>query len=179
MCGIAGVIGIKDPETRRQVVAHMVQALARRGPDSDGIAGWRGVTLGHRRLAIFDLSDAGRQPMISSDRTLGVVFNGAIYNFRALTADLVAAGAEFQSKTDTEVLLHGYRRWGIDGLVSRLRGMFAFALWDDTTRELFLVRDRLGVKPLVYAVGNQAIAFAIFAILKPRGWRIWRCGGRS
>jgi len=171
MCGIAGVIGIKDPETRRQVVAHMVQALARRGPDSDGIAGWRGVTLGHRRLAIFDLSDAGRQPMISSDRTLGVVFNGAIYNFRALTADLVAAGAEFQSKTDTEVLLHGYRRWGIDGLVSRLRGMFAFALWDDTTSELFLVRDRLGVKPLVYAVGNQAIAFASTTrALRAAGW---------
>ena len=171
MCGIAGVVGIRDPATRLQVVEHMVHALARRGPDSEGLACWRGVALGHRRLAIFDLSDAGRQPMMSSDRTLGVVFNGAIYNFRTLSADLVAAGAEFQSKTDTEVLLHGYRRWGIEGLVSRLRGMFAFALWDNTTRELFLVRDRLGVKPLVYAAQNGSIAFASTTrALRAGGW---------
>ncbi len=171
MCGIAGVVGLEDPATRLPVVSRMVKALARRGPDSEGVTSWPGVTLGHRRLAIFDLSDAGRQPMLSSDGTLGVVFNGAIYNFRTLTAELAAAGAQFQSKTDTEVLLHGYRRWGINGLVARLRGMFAFALWDNTTRDLFLVRDRLGVKPLVYGVQNGAIAFASTTrALRAAGW---------
>ena len=171
MCGIAGVVGIENPTLALQAVERMVQALTRRGPDSEGIECWPGVALGHRRLAIFDLSDAGRQPMTSTDRSLGVVFNGAIYNFRALTTELTAAGARFRSKTDTEVLLHGYRCWGIDGLVSRLRGMFAFALWDNATRELFLVRDRLGVKPLVYAARNGSIAFASTTrALRAGGW---------
>src|SRR6266550_2523591 len=171
MCGIAGVVGVENPVAALEAVQCMVLALARRGPDSEGIECWPGVALGHRRLAIFDLSDAGRQPMTSTDRSLGVVFNGAIYNFRALTTELTAAGAHFRSRTDTEVLLHGYRRWGIDGLVSRLRGMFAFALWDNATRELFLVRDRLGVKPLVYAARNGSIAFASTTrALRAGGW---------
>src|SRR6266550_1040773 len=154
MCGIAGVVGVENP----------VAAL-------EAVQCWQGVALGHRRLAIFDLSDAGRQPMTTADRSLGVVFNGAIYNFRALATELTAAGANFRSQTDTEVLLHGYRRWGIDGLVSRLRGMFAFALWDNANRNLFLVRDRLGVKPLVYAVRNGSIAFASTTrALRSSGW---------
>ena len=107
MCGIAGVVGVENPIAALEAVQYMVQALARRGPDSEGIECWPGVALGHRRLAIFDLSDAGRQPMTSTDRSLGVVFNGAIYNFRALTTELTAAGAHFRSRTDTEVLLHG------------------------------------------------------------------------
>lgn len=159
MCGIAGVVG-EHPPLAREAVRHMVGALARRGPDSEGVEHWPGAVLGHRRLAIFDLSDAGRQPMLLPDRSLGVVFNGAIYNFRALTGELAATGAQFRSRTDTEVLLHGYRRWGIDGLVARLRGMFAFALWDDPARTLYLVRDRLGIKPLVYTARNGRIAFA-------------------
>jgi len=149
----------------------MTRALARRGPDSEGVECWPGVVLGHRRLAIFDLSDAGRQPMLLPDRSLGVVFNGAIYNFRALTTELAAAGAHFRSRTDTEVLLHGYRRWGIQGLVARLRGMFAFALWDDAHRTLYLVRDRLGIKPLVYAARTGSIAFAsTVRALRAGGW---------
>jgi len=149
----------------------MVHALARRGPDSEGIECWPGVVLGHRRLAIFDLSDAGRQPMMSHDRSLGVVFNGAIYNFRALTTELAAGGARFRSRTDTEVLLHGYHRWGIHGLVARLRGMFAFALWDNAQRTLYLVRDRLGIKPLVYAERTGCIAFAsTVRALRAGGW---------
>ncbi|PYR26785.1 MAG: asparagine synthase (glutamine-hydrolyzing) [Acidobacteria bacterium] len=171
MCGIAGVVGVENPGAALEAVQCMVLALARRGPDSEGVECWQGVVLGHRRLAIFDLSEAGRQPMTTADRSLGVVFNGAIYNFRALAAELTATGAHFRSQTDTEVLLHGYRRWGIDGLVSRLRGMFAFALWDDANRNLFLVRDRLGVKPLVYAVRNGSIAFASTArALRACGW---------
>ena len=151
MCGIAGAAGIRDSREARDAVCAMVGALSRRGPDGEGVAAWDDVTLGHRRLAIFDLSDAGKQPMVTEDRRLGVVFNGAIYNFHALRAELERGGVAFHSRTDTEVLLHGYRAWGIDGLVGRLRGMFAFGLWDAERRRLFLVRDRLGVKPLLYA----------------------------
>jgi asparagine synthase (glutamine-hydrolysing) len=138
----------------------MVCALARRGPNGEGVEVWSQAVLGHRRLAIFDLSEAGRQPMTSPDRSVGVVFNGAIYNFRDLRDDLQALGYRFNSNTDTEVLVHGYREWGLDELVSKLRGMFAFGLWDDVAQKLFLVRDRLGVKPLVYAERNGQIAFA-------------------
>src|SRR5947199_10247608 len=171
MCGIAGVVGFENPTLALDRVQHMTHALARRGPDSEGIECWPGVVLGHRRLAIFDLSDAGRQPMMSPDRSLGLVFNGASYNFRALRTELAADGAQFRSRTDTEVLLHGYRRWGIKGLVARLRGMFAFGLWDNTNRTLYLVRDRLGIKPLVYAARNGSVAFAsTVRALRAGGW---------
>lgn len=138
----------------------MTDALARRGPDGDGLQQWDGAALGHRRLAIFDLSDAGAQPMLSPDGRIGITFNGAIYNFRVLREDLKVLGYTFVSDTDTEVLIHGYDAWGIERLVSRLRGMFAFALWDDRSHELFLVRDRLGVKPLLYIERDGIIAFA-------------------
>lgn len=159
MCGIAGVVAF-DGSPSEDRVQTMVRALARRGPDDAGMEIWSEAVLGHRRLAIFDLSPAGRQPMVSSDRNVGVVFNGAIYNFRELRADLESRGYAFRSKTDTEVLVHGYREWGIERLVGRLEGMFAFGLWDRTRRTLFLVRDRLGVKPLAYAVRNGQLAFA-------------------
>jgi asparagine synthase (glutamine-hydrolysing) len=157
MCGIAGMVGVQNARPR---AVPMLRALAHRGPDSEGTAEWPGVVLAHRRLAIYDLSAAGHQPMLSPDRSLGIVFNGAIYNFRELRDELLARGCVFVSDTDTEVLLHGYREWGIDTLVQRSRGMFAFALWDDRAQRLFLVRDRLGVKPLVYARSGTSIAFA-------------------
>jgi asparagine synthase (glutamine-hydrolysing) len=138
----------------------MNAALAHRGPDSEGIESWDVATLGHRRLAIFDLSDAGRQPMVSEDGQVALVFNGAIYNFWELRRELESRGCVFHSRTDTEVLLRGYREWGLDQLLPRLRGMFAIGLWDDRERKLFLVRDRLGIKPLCYAVKNGALAFA-------------------
>src|SRR5208283_2199150 len=138
----------------------MVRALERRGPDSEGVESWDGATLGHRRLAILDLSEAGSQPMLSEDRQIGVVFNGCIYNFLELRRDLESRGARFRSDCDTEVLLHGYREWGIDALVSRLRGMFAFAVWDNPRRALTLARDRLGVKPLVFCARDGEFAFA-------------------
>ena len=98
--------------------------------------------------------------MVSVDRSVGVVFNGEIYNYRELRHELSTRGCRFSSNTDTEVLLHGYRAWGLDQLVAKLRGMFAFALWDDQQRRLCLVRDRLGVKPLVFALRGGTIAFA-------------------
>jgi asparagine synthase (glutamine-hydrolysing) len=138
----------------------MANTLARRGPDAAGVHLWSGAALAHRRLAIFDLSPAGHQPMLSADGRVGIVFNGAIYNFPELRSELESSGIRFRSRTDTEVLLEGYRRWGIDALVSRIQGMFAFAIWDDDTQRLSLVRDRLGVKPLVYCQAGNGIAFA-------------------
>jgi asparagine synthase (glutamine-hydrolysing) len=164
MCGIAGMVANGEERGRGAAdegVARMIRALARRGPDGAGVERWPHAALGHRRLAIFDLSEAGRQPMLSPDGALGLVFNGAIYNFRELRGELEARGCAFHSQTDTEVILHGYREWGIDALVARLHGMFAFGLWDDRLQKLFLVRDRLGVKPLVYAAApGGGLAFA-------------------
>lgn len=159
MCGIAGFVG---PDTRRGTTAvqRMLAALARRGPDGEGLETFPQAVLGHRRLSIFDLSDAGRQPMLTPDGQIAVVFNGAVYNFLSLRAELEKAGYSFRSRTDTEVLLHGYVHWGIDGLLHRLRGMFALGLWDNRRGSLFLVRDRLGVKPLYYTVSGDTIAFA-------------------
>jgi asparagine synthase (glutamine-hydrolysing) len=160
MCGIAGLIGVGDANSAERTARAMVYALQRRGPDAEGIAGWPGAVLGHRRLAIIDLSDAGRQPMLSDDGRIGLVFNGCIYNFLELRKELEARGHSFRSQTDTEVLLRGYQEWGIDALASRLRGMFAFGIWDDPAQTLTLVRDRLGVKPLLYCAHNGQIAFA-------------------
>jgi asparagine synthase (glutamine-hydrolysing) len=134
--------------------------MTRRGPNGDGMEVWNGAALGHRRLAIFDLTEAGRQPMLSPDSSIGIVFNGAVYNFLELRNDLERLGYRFKSQTDTEVLVHGYREWGIDALVSKMRGMFAFGLWDNNLRKLYLVRDRLGVKPLTFALRGKQLAFA-------------------
>lgn len=138
----------------------MTDAMQRRGPDGEGIYQWDHATFGHRRLSIFDLSEAGAQPMLSPDGSAGVVFNGAIYNFKELRSELESRGYTFRSHTDTEVLVHGYDAWGIERLVQRVRGMFAFAIWDDRKQTLHLVRDRLGVKPLLYAQSGGRIAFA-------------------
>ena len=160
MCGIAGHIDLRAPAGSSPCVPAMLASLVRRGPDSEGLAHWPGATLGHRRLAILDLSPAGHQPMLSEDGQIGLVFNGCIYNFLELRAELEELGHRFRSRCDTEVLLRGYQEWGIDNLVPRLRGMFAFAIWDHPRRVLTLVRDRLGVKPLVYSARNGEIAFA-------------------
>jgi asparagine synthase (glutamine-hydrolysing) len=160
MCGIAGIIGSRAPLEANKLVRRMTRSLARRGPDSEGLEEWPGAILGHRRLAVLDLSPAGHQPMLSEDGQTGVVFNGCIYNFRELRRELEAQGEKFRSDCDTEVLLRGYCRWGIDKLVARLHGMFAFGVWDNRRRSLSLARDQLGVKPLAYCAGNGSIAFA-------------------
>jgi asparagine synthase (glutamine-hydrolysing) len=159
MCGIAGLIGSGDSNSAKRAVRAMTDAMRRRGPDSEGMAEWPGAFLGHRRLAIIDLSDAGQQPMLSDDGRIGLVFNGCIYNFLELRKELEERGHAFRSHTDTEVLLRGYQEWGIDALAPRLRGMFAFGIWDDREQTLALVRDRLGVKPLLYCARDGQIAF--------------------
>jgi asparagine synthase (glutamine-hydrolysing) len=160
MCGIAGIAGFADPSEAVRRVRQMNSVLARRGPDGEGVESWADAVLGHRRLAIIDLSDAGRQPMLSVNGAIGVTFNGEIYNYRELRRELQSAACVFRTDSDTEVLLHGYRQWGIDMLVAKLRGMFALAIWDDRRRTLFLVRDRLGVKPLLYVRRGRTLAFA-------------------
>jgi asparagine synthase (glutamine-hydrolysing) len=160
MCAIAGVVGMRDRVSAAACAQAMINALARRGPDGEGLEQWNDAAFAHRRLAIFDLSTAGSQPMLTADRRVGVVFNGAIYNFQELREQLQLRGCSFVSQTDTEVLIHGYVEWGIDELVRKLRGMFAFALWDDRSQRLYLVRDRIGVKPLAYAVRGDVLVFA-------------------
>ncbi|MCU1327789.1 MAG: asparagine synthase (glutamine-hydrolyzing) [Bryobacterales bacterium] len=143
----------------------MLPTMQRRGPDAEGYRAWPDTAnpravFGHRRLAILDLSPAGAQPMLSDDGRTGVVFNGCIYNFRAVRTELEACGRPFHSQCDTEVLVQGYLEWGIHGLLPRLHGMFAFAVWDDLKQTLFLARDRLGVKPLLFKTANGNIEFA-------------------
>jgi asparagine synthase (glutamine-hydrolysing) len=159
MCGIAGQTG-RNPEQVKHNVACMSLAIARRGPDSHGEFHWPRTSFAHRRLAILDLSPTGHQPMLSADGLTGVVFNGCIYNWRELRAELEALGYNFVSRCDTEVLVHGYRAWGIDMLARRLRGMFAIGIWDETTQALHLLRDRMGVKPLCFALNPDGLAFA-------------------
>jgi asparagine synthase (glutamine-hydrolysing) len=160
MCGIAGIVGEEDYRVSTPVVGLMLSALNRRGPDGRGLRCWGGATLGSCRLSIFDLTCAGQQPMVSECKQVGLVFNGAIYNFKELRRELEGQGHRFRSQTDTEVLLEGYREWGMNELLSRIRGMFAIALWDNANETLFLARDRLGVKPLYYTIQGGRIAFA-------------------
>ena len=160
MCGVAGLIGHPNSAHAEDCVRRMLKRLERRGPDSEGLECWDRAVLGHRRLSIYDLSDAGLQPMVTDDRSLAVVFNGAIYNFQDLRRELEGRGYRFRSRTDTECLLHGYREWGIEELARRIRGMFAIGLWDNKLQRLFLIRDRLGVKPMIYAESNGSLAFA-------------------
>jgi asparagine synthase (glutamine-hydrolysing) len=165
MCGIAGFVGAGRRPTIERAIHAMTAAQRHRGPDDGGIAlvssgSGTFAALGSRRLAIIDKSPAGRQPMTNATASAWLVFNGEIYNFRALRAELTGAGYAFQSRTDTEVVLHGYDAWGIEGLLRRLRGMFAFAIWDVRRRRMVFARDRLGEKPLYYALTRGRFLFA-------------------
>ena len=157
MCGIAGWIGTQlDGE---ETSARMARALWHRGPDAHGIKSWPGATLIHTRLSIIDLTPAGAQPMANEDGTVWTVFNGEIYNHRELRCALEKSGHVFRGHSDTEVLPHLYEEYGPE-FVSRLRGMFALAIYDTRTRTLLLARDRFGIKPLFYAPGKDRLAFA-------------------
>ena len=159
MCGICGIYNKSfEKPVNRARIEDMNQSLVHRGPDDKGLFIDNNVGLGHRRLSIIDLN-SGAQPLFNEDKTIVIVFNGEIYNFKALKAQLSALGHEFQTLTDTECIVHGYEEWGAD-VVKHLRGMFAFAIWDSQKKQLFLARDRVGIKPLYYYWDNWTFLFA-------------------
>ncbi|MHB8482305.1 MAG: asparagine synthase (glutamine-hydrolyzing) [Nitrospiria bacterium] len=167
MCGIAGKYFFKSSQSvSSELIEKMVRTLNHRGPDDQGVFVSQNIGLGHARLSIIDLSPAGHQPMSTSfcldsgkREKCWIVFNGEIYNFLELRKELVNKGHRFKSNTDTEVILHLYEEEGVDCL-KRLHGMFAFAIWDETKERLFLARDRVGKKPLVYVLHHESIIFA-------------------
>lgn len=159
MCGICGIVSLRGQPVDERVLHSMTTALVHRGPDDGGIYTGGSTGFGFRRLSIVDLSDAGHQPMTSADRRYTLVYNGEIYNHRALRAELIARGAIFRSHCDSEVLLHAFSVWGI-ACLERLHGMFAFAIHDAVSRVTHLARDRFGIKPLYYAVERERLLFS-------------------
>ena len=162
MCGIAGLYNYGGSERdERPDLCRVRDTMAHRGPDASGLyqSPDRRVVLGHRRLSIVDLSDAGRQPMSNEDGSIWITFNGEIYNHQQHRAPLLAMGHQFRSHTDTECIIHLYEEFGVD-CISRLDGMFAFALWDQNRRTMLLARDRLGKKPVYYTISGGKLLFA-------------------
>ncbi|MDX6612662.1 MAG: hypothetical protein QOD75_1848 [Blastocatellia bacterium] len=158
MCGIVGIVQGGEVQVDRDLVSRMCEAIRHRGPDEDGFYFKGGVGLGMRRLSIIDLK-GGQQPIYNQDRTAAIVFNGEIYNYRELRKQLEELGHKFYTDSDTEAIIHAYDRYGVE-CPKYLRGMFAFAIWDEARQELFLARDRVGKKPLLYAQVNGKLAFA-------------------
>ncbi|HPE81254.1 MAG: amidotransferase 1, exosortase A system-associated [Sedimenticolaceae bacterium] len=151
MCGIAGIFNTRNEDIPQiELINRMTDAITHRGPDESGVHLEPGLALGHRRLSVIDIA-SGQQPLFNADRSAAIVFNGEIYNFMQLRPELEALGYRFTTNSDTEVILHAWQAWGSQ-CVQRLRGMFAFAIWDQKRRHLFLARDRLGIKPLYYAL---------------------------
>jgi asparagine synthase (glutamine-hydrolysing) len=178
MCGIAGLFDTAagtPAQALRAAAQSMIATLAHRGPDGEGL--WTdaaaGVAFGHRRLAIIDLSPGGAQPMASGDGRFVITYNGEIYNYRELRAELENLGRKFRSQSDTEVMLEAFCQWGVEGGIKRLIGMFALALWDARERTLYLVRDRLGIKPLYWAKLGPVLLFGseLKALRAHAAWR--------
>src|SRR6266550_3097198 len=157
MCGIAGIVNNNKSDVDQDLLARMCAAIRHRGPDDDGFYFNEGVGLGMRRLSIIDVK-GGQQPIHNQDRTAWIVFNGEIYNYQELRQNLEKLGHTFYTNSDTEAIIHAYDRYGAD-CPKHLRGMFAFAIWNERTQELFLARDRVGKKPLLYAEVNGQFIF--------------------
>jgi asparagine synthase (glutamine-hydrolysing) len=172
MCGITGILNLDGAPVSPVILRKMTDAVAHRGPDGEGFFVDGPAGLGHRRLAIIDLSPAGHQPMVTRDGRFSLTYNGEIYNFQELRAELEARGHQFRSRTDSEVLLQAYAEWGERSL-ERLNGMFAFAIWDKQERKLFLARDRYGIKPLYYTEASDIFLFGseVKAILAHPAYR--------
>ncbi|WP_448207940.1 asparagine synthase (glutamine-hydrolyzing) [Azospirillum sp. sgz302134] len=158
MCGIAGFVNLDGAPAATALLSRMTERLAHRGPDGGDVLTDGNCGLGHRRLAIIDLTEAGRQPMVTADGRYAITYNGEVYNHPELRAELQARGHRFQSRTDTEVVLHAWAEWGA-GALNRLNGMFAFAIWDRRERELILARDRYGIKPLYWSRAGATVLF--------------------
>ena len=160
MCGICGKIEFRDsaPPVGLEALRRMLDSIEHRGPDDQGIYRSGAVGLGHRRLKIIDLK-TGKQPLCNEDGTVWIVYNGEVYNYKELSSYLVQKGHRFKSTSDTEVIVHLYEEFGAE-CVTRLRGMFSFALWDDNEKTLLLARDRVGIKPLYYYHTSESLLFA-------------------
>ncbi|MCD4712743.1 MAG: asparagine synthase (glutamine-hydrolyzing) [Clostridiales bacterium] len=165
MCGFVGFTNNPKLQDRENILSAMTEAIHHRGPDSDGQYVDEHIALGFRRLSIIDLSDDARQPMISEDENLVMVFNGEIYNFEEIKKDLIADGFHFKSHSDSEVLLNGYKAYGME-ILGKLRGMFAFAIWDKAQKELFIARDFFGIKPLYYTESTSDGTFIFGSEIK-------------
>lgn len=159
MCGIAGFLNLNGKPAAEVILKNMTDKIRHRGPDGEGQYIDGAVALGHRRLSIIDLSPSGQQPMLSNQGRFIITYNGEVYNFKEIKAELESLGHQFRSKTDTEVILEAYAEWGGNS-VSRFNGMFAFAIWDKKEKTLFLARDRYGVKPIYYAFHDGTFLFA-------------------
>lgn len=159
MCGICGELRLDGSVSRSETIKRMLAPLRRRGPDHEGTLFLNAIGLGHRRLSIIDLSANANQPMMNAESGHSIVFNGTIYNYPALRKELILLGHTFHSTGDTEVILKAYAQWG-QSSVEKLLGMFAFAIWDENRQELFLARDRLGIKPLYYTQTERFFRFA-------------------
>src|SRR5580704_19031538 len=161
MCGIAGIASTDPRPEYLSATEKLAAAIRHRGPDSTAVQDFGGCVLANTRLAIVDLSERGRMPMCNEDSTIWITYNGECYNAAELRSSLVALGHQFRSTTDTEVIVHLYEEYG-DRCVEKLRGMFAFAIWDVPRRKLLLARDRLGIKPLYYnhSTDSQRLLFA-------------------
>src|SRR6267142_4875423 len=157
MCGIVGIVEKNRSSVDQALLSSMCQAISHRGPDEDGFYFNEGVGLGMRRLSIIDVAH-GQQPIHNQDQTAWIVFNGEIYNYRELRAQLESLGHTFYTNSDTEAIIHAYDQYGAD-CPKYLRGMFAFAIWDERTKSLFLARDRVGKKPLLYAELDGELVF--------------------
>ena len=162
MCGIVGQINYTREKIDRVLFDTMSDTLIHRGPDGYGteLLHNDSIAFGHRRLSIIDLSDDGKQPMCNEDNSIWITFNGEIYNFYNLKKELVSKGHVFKSKSDTEVLIHGYEEWGIKNLLKKLKGMFAFVIYDQNNNKLIAARDRFGIKPFYYYKDNEKLIFA-------------------
>jgi asparagine synthase (glutamine-hydrolysing) len=158
MCGICGVLDFSRKNVSTSLLKKMTDSIAHRGPDGEGWYQNKGLGFGHRRLAIVDLSPLGHQPMVTQDNRYAITYNGEIYNFREIRSELISRGHIFLSQTDSEVVLHAWAEWG-QACVLKFNGMFAFAIWDSLQEDLFLVRDRYGIKPLYYAHCGNSIIF--------------------
>ena len=156
MCGFVGFTG--EVKNKEEILKEMMDTIVHRGPDSQGSYLDDNIALGFRRLSIIDLSESGRQPLFNEDRTLVLVFNGEIYNYKELKAELISLGHDFKSNTDSETILHGFEEWGKD-LLNKLRGMYAFVIWDTKNKEIFAARDIFGIKPFYYANMDQTFFF--------------------
>ena len=157
MCGILGLQ--TNQSIDKKLFINSLNLMAHRGPDSEDFYKLNNTMFGHRRLKIIDLSDTANQPMTSSDGLYTIIFNGEIYNYKKIAKELLSLGYQFKTNSDTEILLYGYHAWGKD-IVNKLNGMFAFAILNNKNNEIFLARDRIGIKPLYYYLKDDLFIFS-------------------